>query len=100
MIESQRQMPSTPPEQTAPPAVGNASSVVETEAVDPMASFLAPDSSSRDGGAGTDMRAVNAETTTQVPDVQNKGPLYSLGTTPIKLQKLCNHPRGYKDNYF
>lgn len=34
------------------------------------------------------MRAVNAETTTQVPDIQNKGPLYSLGTTPIKLQKL------------
>lgn len=46
------------------------------------------------------MRAVNAETTTQVPDIQNKGPLYSLGTTLIKLQKLCNHLRGYKDSYF
>lgn len=50
MNASQCQMPSTPPEQTAQPAVGNASSVVKTEAVGPTISFLAPDSFSRDGG--------------------------------------------------
>lgn len=40
MIASQPQMPSTLPEQNAPPAVRNASSVIEAEAVDPTVSFL------------------------------------------------------------
>lgn len=48
-IASQPQMPLTPPEQNALPAVRNASSAVEIEAIDFTVSFLAPDSSSRDG---------------------------------------------------
>lgn len=50
MIASQPQMPLTPPEQNAPPAVGNLSSAVETEAVGPTVTFLASNSPSRDGG--------------------------------------------------
>lgn len=42
-------MPSTQPEQTVPRAVVNALPAAQTEAVEPMVSFLALKSSSRDG---------------------------------------------------
>ncbi|XP_062593916.1 uncharacterized protein LOC134255417 isoform X1 [Saccostrea cucullata] len=51
-------------------------------------------------GASTDMHAASAELTTQVPGVQNNGSIYSLGTTPIKLQNLCKHLVGYSDCEF
>lgn len=64
MIANKPQMPITPPEQYAPQAVVNASLAVQTEAVEPMVSFLASELSSLD--AGTDMHVANTETTIQV----------------------------------
>lgn len=89
MIASKPQMPSIQLEQSAPRAGVNASSAVQTEAVEPMVSFLAPQSSRRDGIACTDMHATNTEKTTEISDVQNNGSLHFLGTTPINLRKLC-----------
>lgn len=66
MIANKPQMPITPPEQYAPQAVVNASLAVQTEAVEPMVSFLASELFSLDGFAGTDMHVANTETTIQV----------------------------------
>lgn len=92
-------MPSTQPEQTAPWAVLIASSAAQTEAVEPMVSFLASKSSSREGIACTDMHAAKMETSTQVTDVQTNGSLHFLGITSITLQKLCKH-WGYNDRHW
>lgn len=96
---SQPQMPSTQPEQTAPWAVLIALSAAQTEAVEPMVSFQASKSSSRDGIACTDMHAAKMETSTKVTDVQTNGSLYFLGITSITLQKLCKH-WGYNDRHW
>lgn len=92
-------MPSTQPEQTAPRVVLNASSAAQTEAVEPMVSFLASKSSSRDGIACTNMHAAKMETSTQVTDVQTNGSLHFLGMTSIIYQKLCKHWR-YQDRHW
>lgn len=92
-------MPSTQPEQTAPWAVLIASSAAQTEAVEPMVSFLASKSSSREGIACTDMHAAKMETSTKVTDVQTNGSLHFLGITSITLQKLCKH-WGYNDRHW
>lgn len=92
-------MPSTQPEQTAPRAVVNALPAAQTEAVEPMVSFLASKSSSRDGIACTDMHAAKMETSTQVTDVQTNGSLHFLGMTSIIKQKLCKHWE-YKDRHW
>lgn len=92
-------MPSTQPEQTAPRAVVNALPAAQTEAVEPMVSFLASKSSSRDGIACTDMHAAKMETSTQVTDVQTNDSLHFLGITSIILQKLCKH-WGHNDRHW
>lgn len=81
-------MPSTQPEQTVPRAVLIASSAAQTDAVEPMVSFLV--SSSRDGIACTDMHAAKMETSTKVTDVQTNGSLHFLGITSIILQSYVN----------
>lgn len=98
MIASKPQMPSIQLERSAPRAGVNASSEVQTEAVEPMILFLAPQSYRRGGTACTDMHAANTETTTEIPDVQNNGSLHFLGTTPINLRKLCKPLEG-KDTH-
>lgn len=98
MIASKPQMPSIQLEQNAPRAGLNASSAVQTEAVEPMVSFLAPQSYRRDGTACTDMHAANTETTIEIQDVQNNGSLHFLGTTHINLRKLCRPLEG-KDSH-
>lgn len=92
-------MPSTQPEQIAPRAVVNALPAAQTEAVEPMVSFLASKSSSRESIACTDMHAAKMETSTQVTDVQTNDSLHFLGITSIILQKLCKH-WGHNDRHW
>lgn len=92
-------MPSTQPEQTVPRGVVNALPAAQTEAVEPMVSFLALKSSSRDGIAYTDMHVAKMETSTKVTDVQTNGSLHFLGITSIILQNLCKHLR-YNDRHW